>query len=131
MGGIILLKKMDKFVFYTTLLSWLSLLLLLAIAINTHDKWLFRNAEHVSIPFGIAIFINFMNDKDFKILYYIGYILASSVINNIFQVISLSFIDGLASIMVLFLALGIISAFINGYLYELFKQKSYAKNREL
>lgn len=124
-------KKMDKFVFYTTLLSWLSLLLLLAIAINTHDKWLFRNAEHVSIPFGIAIFINFMNDKDFKILYYIGYILASSVINNIFQVISLSFIDGLASIMVLFLALGIISAFINGYLYELFKQKSYAKNREL
>ena len=122
---------MDKFVFYTTLLSWLSLLLLLAIAINTHDKWLFRNAEHVSIPFGIAIFINFMNDKDFKILYYIGYILASSVINNIFQVISLSFIDGLASIMVLFLALGIISAFINGYLYELFKQKSYAKNREL
>lgn len=123
-------KKMDKFVFYTTLLSWLSLLLLLAIAINTHDKWLFRNAEHVSIPFGIAIFINFMNDKDFKILYYIGYILASSVINNIFQVISLSFIDGLASIMVLFLALGIISAFINGYLYELFKQKSYAKNRE-
>lgn len=121
---------MDKFVFYTTLLSWLSLLLLLAIAINTHDKWLFRNAEHVSIPFGIAIFINFMNDKDFKILYYIGYILASSVINNIFQVISLSFIDGLASIMVLFLALGIISAFINGYLYELFKQKSYAKNRE-
>lgn len=126
-----MLKKMDKFVFYTTLLSWLSLLLLLAIAINTHDKWLFRNAEHVSIPFGIAIFINFMNDKDFKILYYIGYILASSVINNIFQVISLSFIDGLASIMVLFLALGIISAFINGYLYELFKQKSYAKNREL
>lgn len=126
-----MLKKMDKFVFYTTLLSWLSLLLLLAIAINTHDKWLFRNAEHVFIPFGIAIFINFMNDKDFKILYYIGYILASSVINNIFQVISLSFIDGLASIMVLFLALGIISAFINGYLYELFKQKSYAKNREL
>lgn len=124
-----MLKKIDKFVFYVSLCGWVAVLLAFIIAINTGNRDILGYAKYIPYPFGFVIFMRFFTDDYYKLLYYIGFIITNSISNSFFEILMANFMSGLVSIILTFIVIGIISSFLSAFLFEVFKQKSYAKHK--
>ena len=122
-------EKIDKFVFYVSLCGWGAVLLAFIISINTGNREILQYIEYIPYPFGFAIFVRFFTDDDYKFLYYIGYLITNSISNAFFEVIISNFMNSLVSIILIFIVIGAGSSVLSAFLFEIFKQKSYAKNK--
>lgn len=120
-------KNIDKFVFYTVLSSWGCAALLLVLSVIFDSEKIFNLIGYSSYPFTIIIFIRFFYDKYFKFLYYIGFIIVSSIINKFFVILFDSFTDDFFAIIIFILVWAFVSSYIISYLFEFFKRKSYFK----
>lgn len=124
-------KKIDKFVFYISISGWLIMLLAFILMINTGDIKIFEYAQYISYILGFIIFIKFILDENYKFLYYVGFIISDSLMSKIFEVLTVPFITGLVSTILMFIIIGLPASLLSAYLYEFFKQKSYIKHKKI
>lgn len=125
-------KKIDKFVFAMGVLSWVSIFVLSFTAIFTKNIEISKAVVFVPYFFGVPIFIKFLRDEDYKVLYYFLYCLCNTLNTKVFEFASNCFYStGMFISIILLFFLVIVSPFISGYLFEFFKQKSYKRYKNI
>lgn len=121
--------KLDRLVFFAGLISNFILIVLSLFTTQSNANFIIKVGDTVLLLTGLAIFVYFLLDKNFKILYYIGYILSQRAISFIFQVgIFKAFtITNPTILLMISIVSGLITSFTSGALYQYFKEMSYRK----
>lgn len=142
-------KKIDMFVFWCAMILDVACLLLAVLFIVTFEifginkitMYIIKNPERLfmygQILAYFAIFIYTLKNKYFKIKYFLGYLISSIIISKAIGFLSNAFlVDNIKSakpveFISILIVLVIGFAYLEGYLYQIFKNISYEKNKEI
>lgn len=125
MKNFYMLKKLDLFVFIVNFSVVLLSALLIFIGAKTGSEKIIDSSAFFSFLGAAIIFIRFLRDKDFKVKFYIGFIICTRVCSKIYNFIIENFATDLMSLMIIIIVLGFIVSIAAGWLYQLFKESSY------
>lgn len=120
-------KIIDKFVFFTNLLSYTIFFIFLFLGVTKDYKFL-EYSKYVAYPFGFLIFARFMTDDGMDWRYYIGYVISSIIICKFLEFSSMMVIKDLITLLLGYVFVALTSSFLTGFIYEKFKVMSYKKN---
>ena len=142
-------KKIDMFVFWCAMALNVAYLLFTTLfivtfkifGINKMTMYMIKNPESIfmcgQILAYFTVFIYTLKNKCFEIKYFLGYLISSIIISKAIEFLSNAFlVDKIKSakpgeLISVLIITAVVSAYIEGYLYQIFKNLSYEKNKEI
>lgn len=125
------MKKIDMFVFGVNITCVIIVIGMLFLSLMTGSERLLNSMPIVDIVAGLIIFVRFIYDENYKIQYYIGFIICSKVFSKLMDLVIENFAVTIISLGIVLVVVGFVSAIFTGWMYQYFKEMSYKQRNDI